>query len=162
RPRRQRVEAHPRREGADPLSRAAVAGLPRTAEAAADDPRLDGRHARPLRAAPRRQHRRVGLVEAAPEDPGAAEAGTLRAGDRSGRASRGRRSRRRETVTPPPLLVLGVRRSGTTLLRVMLDRHSELAIPDESYFIPQLAGRHGSTIDVDAFVDDLRRLPTLR
>jgi hypothetical protein len=65
-------------------------------------------------------------------------------------------------VSAPPLLVLGVRRSGTTLLRVMLDRNPELAVPDESYFIPQLAGRHGRTIDVAAFVDDLRRLPTLR
>ncbi len=62
----------------------------------------------------------------------------------------------------PPLLVLGVRRSGTTLLRVMLDRNSELAIPDESYFIPQLAGRHRGRLDLAAFVDDLRRLPTLR
>jgi Sulfotransferase family len=65
-------------------------------------------------------------------------------------------------VSAPPLFVLGVRRSGTTLLRVMLDRHSELAIPDESYFIPQLADRHRGPIDVDAFVDDLSRLPTLR
>jgi LPS sulfotransferase NodH len=65
-------------------------------------------------------------------------------------------------VTTPPLLVLGVRRSGTTLLRVMLDRNSEVAIPDESYFIPQLADRHRGAIDVKAFVDDLRRLPTLR
>ena len=47
-------------------------------------------------------------------------------------------------MTPggPPVLVLGVRRSGTTLLRVMLDRHSQLAVPDESYFVPQLADRH--------------------
>jgi Sulfotransferase family len=65
-------------------------------------------------------------------------------------------------VSPPPLLILGVRRSGTTLLRVMLDRHSELAIPDESYFVPQLAARHRGRIDVDSFVDDLRRLKTLR
>jgi hypothetical protein len=65
-------------------------------------------------------------------------------------------------VTAPPLLVLGVRRSGTTLLRVMLDRHSELAVPDESYFVPQLADRHRGRIDPDAFADDLRRLPTLR
>ena len=65
-------------------------------------------------------------------------------------------------MRPPPLFVLGVRRSGTTLLRVMLDRHSELAVPDESYFIPQLAGRHRGRIDLDAFADDLRRLPTLR
>jgi hypothetical protein len=61
----------------------------------------------------------------------------------------------------PPVFVLGVRRSGTTLLRVMLDRHSQLAIPDESYFIPQLADRHRGPIDIDAFVEDLRRLPTL-
>ena len=65
-------------------------------------------------------------------------------------------------MSTPPLFVLGVRRSGTTLLRVMLDRHSELAIPDESYFIPQLADRHRGPIDPAAFLDDLRRLPTLR
>ena len=34
-------------------------------------------------------------------------------------------------------------------------------MPDESYFIPQLADRHAGKIDPDAFVDDLRRLPTL-
>lgn len=62
----------------------------------------------------------------------------------------------------PPLFVLGVRRSGTTLLRVMLDRHSRLAVPDESYFIPQLADRHRGAVDPAAFIDDLRRLPTLR
>ena len=61
-----------------------------------------------------------------------------------------------------PLLILGVRRSGTTLLRVMLDRHSELALPDESYFVPQLAHRHGDRPDPERFLDDLRRLPTLR
>lgn len=63
--------------------------------------------------------------------------------------------------TGPPLIVLGVRRSGTTLLRVMLDRHPALAIPDESYFVPQLARRHRTPVDPDAFVDDLRRLATL-
>ena len=67
------------------------------------------------------------------------------------------------TATPggPPLLILGVRRSGTTLLRVMLDRHSQLAVPDESYFVPQLADRHLRRVDPEAFVDDLRRLNTL-
>jgi hypothetical protein len=67
------------------------------------------------------------------------------------------------TTTPggPPLLILGVRRSGTTLLRVMLDRHSQLAVPDESYFVPQLADRHLRHVDPDEFVDDLRRLNTL-
>jgi hypothetical protein len=61
----------------------------------------------------------------------------------------------------PPLIVLGVRRSGTTLLRVMLDRNRALAVPDESYFVPQLARRHRGRVDPAAFVDDLRRLPTL-
>jgi Sulfotransferase family len=64
-------------------------------------------------------------------------------------------------VATPPLLVLGVRRSGTTLLRVMLDRHSQLAVPDESYFIPQLAARHRGRLDVDAFCDDLSRIRTI-
>jgi Sulfotransferase family len=60
-----------------------------------------------------------------------------------------------------PVIVLGVRRSGTTLLRVMLDRNPSLAVPDESYFVPQLARRHRGSVDPAAFVDDLRRLPTL-
>lgn len=64
-------------------------------------------------------------------------------------------------MSAPPLIILGVRRSGTTLFRVMLDRHPEVAIPDESYFVPQLADRHRGAIDVEGFVDDLRRLPTL-
>jgi hypothetical protein len=63
---------------------------------------------------------------------------------------------------PPPLLVLGVSRSGTTLLRVMLDRSSQLAIPNESFFVPLLADRHLLRIDPDEFVDDLRRLKTVR
>ena len=65
-------------------------------------------------------------------------------------------------MSEPPLLVLGVRRSGTTLLRVMIDRNSGIAVPDESYFVPQLAHRHGRSVDPQAFLDDLRRLPTLR
>jgi Sulfotransferase family len=62
----------------------------------------------------------------------------------------------------PPLLVLGVSRSGTTLLRVMLDRSSQLAIPNESFFVPLLADRHLLRVDPDEFVDDLRRLKTVR
>jgi hypothetical protein len=61
----------------------------------------------------------------------------------------------------PPVIVLGVGRSGTTLLRVMLDRHSELAIPYESFFVPQLAHRHGRRPALDGFLDDLGRLRTL-
>jgi hypothetical protein len=62
----------------------------------------------------------------------------------------------------PPVIVLGVGRSGTTLLRVMLDRNSALAIPYESFFVTQLARRHGRRPQIDAFLDDCGRLSTLR
>ena len=61
-----------------------------------------------------------------------------------------------------PLLLLGVSRSGTTLLRVILDRSPGVAIPDESFFVPLLARRHGSTVDADRFLDDVARIPTIR
>ena len=61
----------------------------------------------------------------------------------------------------PPLFVLGVSRSGTTLLRVILDRSPGIAIPDETFFIPQLAHRHSSPVDPEEFLDDVRRLPRL-
>ena len=38
----------------------------------------------------------------------------------------------------PPFFVVGAARSGTTLLRVMLERHPSVAIPPESHFIPRL------------------------
>jgi hypothetical protein len=61
----------------------------------------------------------------------------------------------------PPLFVLGVSRSGTTLLRVILDRSPGIAIPDETFFVPQLAHRHRSPVDPGRFLDDLRRFPRL-
>ena len=39
--------------------------------------------------------------------------------------------------SPTPFIV-GVNRSGTTLLRMMLDAHPEMAIPPETHFIPDL------------------------
>jgi len=42
------------------------------------------------------------------------------------------------THTPPAPFIIGVSRSGTTLLRLMLDAHSQLAIPAETHFIPEL------------------------
>jgi Sulfotransferase family len=44
----------------------------------------------------------------------------------------------------------------------MLDRNSRLAVPDESFFIPLLADRHLLRVDPDAFIDDVRRLKTVR
>jgi hypothetical protein len=46
------------------------------------------------------------------------------------------------TVRPAPFVV-GVGRSGTTLLRLMLDAHPQLAIPAETHFIPELIERAG-------------------
>ena len=64
-------------------------------------------------------------------------------------------------MTEAPVFVLGVRRSGTTLLRVILDRSPGIAIPDESHFVPQLAHRHATPVDAVEFLEDLRRLRTL-
>jgi hypothetical protein len=38
----------------------------------------------------------------------------------------------------PAPFVVGVPRSGTTLLRLMLDAHPQMAIPPETYFVPNL------------------------
>lgn len=42
---------------------------------------------------------------------------------------------------PPAPFVVGVGRSGTTLLRLMLDAHPQLAIPAETHFVPELIER---------------------
>src|SRR5918994_120534 len=39
---------------------------------------------------------------------------------------------------PPVPFIVGVGRSGTTLLRLMLDAHPDLAIPPETHFVPEL------------------------
>jgi Sulfotransferase family len=65
-------------------------------------------------------------------------------------------------MSGPPVVILGVSRSGTTLLKEMLDGSSELAIPTESYFIPQLWDRHGPEPDPEAILDDLGRIARVR
>ncbi len=47
-------------------------------------------------------------------------------------------SRTRKPAGPPVPFIVGVTRSGTTLLRLMLDAHPDLAIPPETHFVPQL------------------------
>ncbi len=49
-----------------------------------------------------------------------------------------------------PLFVVGCGRSGSTLLRLMLDAHPALAVPGESHFIPQLWRDFGGSRPVDA------------
>ncbi|MBI4259367.1 MAG: sulfotransferase [Actinobacteria bacterium] len=48
-----------------------------------------------------------------------------------------------------PFFIVSAARSGTTLLRVMLDRHPEVAIPPESHFIPLLFRRRARYGDAD-------------
>jgi hypothetical protein len=43
-----------------------------------------------------------------------------------------------EGLSDTPFFVLGAARSGTTMLRLMLNRHSRLAIPFESHFLRQI------------------------
>jgi hypothetical protein len=59
------------------------------------------------------------------------------------RSVAGYRSRRRAIsraakAPPPAPFVVGATRSGTTLLRLMLDAHPDIAIPSETHFIPDL------------------------
>ena len=55
-----------------------------------------------------------------------------------GRAIRRRRMMNASPPGPPAPFIVGVGRSGTTLLRLMLDSHPELAIPPETHFVPAL------------------------
>jgi hypothetical protein len=51
--------------------------------------------------------------------------------------------------------VVGVGRSGTTLLRMMLDAHPQLAIPPETYFVPGVIDLAQEDADADALVDEI-------
>jgi hypothetical protein len=56
--------------------------------------------------------------------------------------------------------VVGCPRSGTTLLRAMLDSHPQLAIPGESYFVVELAPKYTRRFrrfDAGSFTDDVLR-----
>ena len=74
--------------------------------------------------------------------------------------------------TPPEPLpafpfVVGEARSGTTLLRVMLDAHPQLAIPPESYFVSGLYPyrsryERGGAFDLARFAGDLQGLHKFR
>jgi hypothetical protein len=47
-------------------------------------------------------------------------------------------SRNGEAERPPVPFIVGVGRSGTTMLRLMLDSHPQLTIPPETHFVPDL------------------------
>lgn len=48
------------------------------------------------------------------------------------------RRQKKSSAHPPAPFVVGMNRSGTTLLRMMLDAHPELTVPPETHFIPDL------------------------
>jgi hypothetical protein len=54
-----------------------------------------------------------------------------------------RRTREIDAGRTPAPFVVGVGRSGTTLLRLMLDAHPELTIPPETHFVPELIAAAG-------------------
>jgi hypothetical protein len=54
------------------------------------------------------------------------------------RQSRTRRASARGPERLPAPFVVGVNRSGTTLLRMMLDAHPQLTVPPETHFLPEL------------------------
>ncbi len=54
------------------------------------------------------------------------------------RQSRTRRASGRGPERLPAPFVVGVNRSGTTLLRMMLDAHPQLTVPPETHFLPEL------------------------
>jgi hypothetical protein len=64
--------------------------------------------------------------------------------------------------TAPPVVVLGVSRSGTRLLKEMLDHHSDLAIPSESYFLIPLWDRFRAGRDLEKLLVDLSFVVELR
>ena len=67
--------------------------------------------------------------------------------------------RRRVDPRPPAPFVVGVGRSGTTLLRLMLDAHPQLAIPAETHFVPQLiesAGEGASAAELATLITGAR------
>ena len=149
RPEAGRRQAAPAGRGAHAGSRAdpgaAVRGCDRALAQA------DGlRRPRDVRAGRRRPARRARLRGDGPEPQaeqaqvGARRTGRARPpGDRADRRPARRRPAAAEaidpdTTRPPAPFVVGVTRSGTTLLRMMLDSHPQLAIPPESHFVPDL------------------------
>ena len=64
-------------------------------------------------------------------------------------------------MTPAdPFFIAGCPRSGTTLLSVLLDRHSRLCVPPETGFFPEVAPELPSRDDA-SLLDTLRRWPRL-
>jgi hypothetical protein len=69
----------------------------------------------------------------------------------------GRRRRAARSDPPPPApFVVGVGRSGTTLLRLMLDAHPRMAVPPETHFLPDVIKAADRGAGPDGVVEVLR------
>jgi LPS sulfotransferase NodH len=61
-----------------------------------------------------------------------------------------------------PFFVVGSERSGTTMLRLMLNRHSRLCVPPESHFVTRLVDRFGTPPAPATFREALAAEPRFR
>jgi hypothetical protein len=57
-----------------------------------------------------------------------------------------------DEARPPAPFVVGLTRSGTTLLRMMLDAHPLLAVPPETHFVPELIKAARAEAGVDGML----------
>ena len=60
-------------------------------------------------------------------------------------------------MTPPPFFIVGCDRSGTTMLRLILDGSPDVAIPTESMIVVDFAGQAGDPLATDEEFDEARR-----
>jgi Sulfotransferase family len=60
-------------------------------------------------------------------------------------------------MTPPPFFIVGCDRSGTTMLRLILDGSPDVAIPTESMILVDFAPHAGDALATDAEFDRLAR-----
>src|SRR5665809_29471 len=105
-----------------------------------------------------RRDRRLGVDHGPPPHPSV----TSPRRDPLERRAEHRDRGRQEPLRDIPVVLLGVSRSGTTLLKEMLDSHPAVAIPTESYFVSQLWDRHGERPDPEKFVSDIGRLARVK
>jgi len=60
------------------------------------------------------------------------------------------------SLDPPPFFIVGAPRSGTTMLRLMLDAHPSISVPPESHFLIDLPRRLGPDPSWETMVEGLR------
>ncbi len=93
----------------------------------------------------------IGSAYRAPERPSIPKRALLAGGDA---VQRFRSMRNRNAGGPPAPFVVSATRSGSTLMRLMLDSHPEMAIPLETHFVPDLIkARRWERADADRLAE---------